>query len=49
MYTKCQKKHHFFRTTLSKIQIIKITHNWAQISYTVEPRYNEVRYNKILL
>ena len=32
MYTERQKKHHFFRATLNKIQSIKMNHNWAQFS-----------------
>ena len=27
-YTERQKKHHFFRTTLTKIQSININHNY---------------------
>ena len=34
IYTEHQKKHHFFRAILTKIQRIKMTHNWAQISST---------------
>ena len=40
-YTERQKKHHFFRATLTKTYPIKIN--------TVEPRYKEVGYNKTLL
>ena len=34
IYTERQKKHHFFRTTLIKIQSINMNHNWALISYS---------------
>ena len=32
-YTERQKKHHFFRATLSKIHTIKINNIWTQISF----------------
>ena len=34
IYTERQKKHHFFGATLTKIDRIKINHNWTQISYS---------------
>ena len=33
LYTERQKKHHFFRVTLTKIHSIKINHIWTQISF----------------
>ena len=31
-YSECQKKHHFFRAMLTKIQSLKMYHTWTQIS-----------------
>ena len=33
-YIERQKKHHFFRATLTKIQTIKMKHIWTQFSYS---------------
>ena len=35
-YTERQKKHHFFRVTLTKIHSITINHIWTQISFNSE-------------
>ena len=34
LYTERQKKHHFFRATLTKIQSIKVNHILTQFSYS---------------
>ena len=35
LYTEHQKKHHFFRATLTKIHCFKINHIWTHVSYNM--------------